>query len=169
MRILAVSDTHGDDLILQELLVQYPDMDGYFYAGDSELRYDNPLFKTYAAVRGNMDFDDNFPDTVTKTIAGTTIFMTHGHLYGVGFGMEKLVAAASAVNARVAIYGHTHVAKAEQHSGVVCINPGSISQPRGELRNLGGTYALIEVQGSQVTVQYASRKGIIPELTQVFS
>lgn len=169
MRILAVSDTHGDDLILQELLVQYPDLDGYFYAGDSELQASNPLFDTYHAVLGNMDFDRDFPKTCTETIQGTTIFMTHGHLYGVGFGRNELAEAARAVGARIAIYGHTHVAMAEQHAGVVCINPGSISQPRGELRGLGGTYALIDVDGKAVTVQFASRKGIVPELTQHFS
>ncbi len=169
MRLLAVSDTHGNDLILQELLVQYPDLDGYFYAGDSELAYTNPLFQTYAAVLGNMDYDANFPKTVTRTIAGTTIFMTHGHLYGVGFDRSRLADAAREVGARIAIYGHTHVAAAEQHQGVVCINPGSISQPRGALRDLGGTYALIDVDGNKVTVQFASRRGIVPELTQVFS
>ena len=168
MRILAVSDTHGNDLVLQELLLQYPDLDGYFYAGDSELEYSNPLFKTYYAVQGNMDLDRDFPLSVTKTIKGTTIFMTHGHVYAVGFNRDRLVAAAQEAGARIAIYGHTHVAKAEQHAGVVCINPGSISQPRGVLRPTGGTYALIDVDDHKVNVQFASRKGIIPELTQVF-
>lgn len=61
MKILAVSDTHGDRAILETILKQQPDLDGYFYAGDSELPADDSLFQTYHAVEGNMDFDPNFP------------------------------------------------------------------------------------------------------------
>lgn len=168
MKILAVSDTHGNSLILKELLLQYPDLDGYFYAGDSELRATDPLFKTYAAVVGNMDFDTDFPATVTQKIGDQTIFMTHGHLFSVGFSLDRLAQTAKDAGARVAIYGHTHVAKAEQHNGVICVNPGSISQPRGDLRELGGTYALITIEQAQVKVEFASRRGIVPELTRIF-
>lgn len=168
MRLLVVSDTHGDDLILQELLVMYPNLAGYFYCGDSELSETNPLFKTYRAVVGNMDWDQNFPLTLTTTIEGTRIFMTHGHRFGVNFGLDDLVTAGQQAGAKLVFYGHTHVALAQQHQGMVVVNPGSISQPRGALRTTGGTYALIDVTPDAVTVQYGSRHGLLPELTQTF-
>ena len=45
MKVLAVSDTHGDREILTALLKQQPHLDGYFYAGESELDYDDCLFQ----------------------------------------------------------------------------------------------------------------------------
>ncbi|WDF83403.1 metallophosphoesterase [Lacticaseibacillus pabuli] len=168
MKILAVSDTHGDAQILKELLIQYPDFDGYFYAGDSELQSSDDLFKTYQAVEGNMDWDTGFPMTIDVTVKGVNVFMTHGHKYGVGIGLDRLVAAGREQGAQLIIYGHTHVALAEQHEGIVVVNPGSISQPRGELANLGGTYALIEFKDGTATVEYGGRKGMLPQLNRTF-
>lgn len=168
MKILAVSDTHGDAQILKELLIQYPDLDGYFYAGDSELQSSDELFKTYQAVEGNMDWDTGFPMTLDTTIKGVNVFMTHGHKYGVGISLDRLVEAGREQGAQLIIYGHTHVALAEQHEGIVVVNPGSISQPRGALAKLGGTYALIEFKDGQATVEYGGRKGMFPKLTRTF-
>ncbi|WP_054750870.1 YfcE family phosphodiesterase [Lacticaseibacillus thailandensis] len=163
MKILVASDTHGDDLILQELLTEYPHMDGYFYCGDSELRASNPLFQQWQAVQGNMDYDPDFPLTLTAHVAGHTIFMAHGHKYAVGWRRDELVAAGQAVGADVILYGHTHVALAEVHQGILVVNPGSISQPRGELASLGGMYAVVTVDDDGRRVEYGTRtQGIIP-------
>ncbi len=62
MKILAVSDTHGDRDILAAILKQQPNLDGYFYAGDSELPANDPLFKIYRAVAGNIDLIRIFHD-----------------------------------------------------------------------------------------------------------
>ena len=37
MKYLVVSDSHGMDYELNDLLEMYPNMDGYFHLGDSEL------------------------------------------------------------------------------------------------------------------------------------
>ncbi|WP_155286428.1 YfcE family phosphodiesterase [Lacticaseibacillus zhaodongensis] len=168
MRIIAVSDTHGDELVLKEIVTEYPDCAAYFYAGDSELAANDAVFKTYQAVVGNMDFDQSFPKTLTADVAGFRVFMTHGHFYNVRVTLDKLLAAGQSAGAQLIIYGHTHVALAEEHAGVVIVNPGSISQPRGPLAKLGGTFAIIDVDAEQIKVQYASRTGIRPELTRVF-
>lgn len=161
MKILAVSDTHGDRDILAAILKQQPNLDGYFYAGDSELPANDPLFKTYRAVAGNMGFDPDFPMTVTATIDNTTIFMTHGHRFGVNFGLDKLVAAGEAAHARLVIFGHTHQLGVEEHAGMIVLNPGSISQPRGQFANLGGTYATVTFTSDQIHVDFLKRDGSI--------
>lgn len=169
MKIIAVSDTHGDKGILETILNQQPDADGYFYAGDSELTADDPIFTTYHAVLGNMDFDPEFPLKTTVKIDDATIFMTHGHRYGVNFHLDGLITAAQAVAADIVIYGHTHQLAAVQRAGMLIVNPGSISQPRGEFRSLGGTYAVIAGTTSQWTVQFLTRDGQpVPKLTRTF-
>ncbi|WP_462399453.1 metallophosphoesterase family protein [Lacticaseibacillus pantheris] len=169
MKILVASDTHGDALVLQELLTEYPHMDGYFYCGDSELRASDPLFATWHAVQGNMDFDPDFPLTLTVTVGTHTVFMAHGHKYAVGWRRDELVAAGVAVGADIILYGHTHVALAEVHQDVLVVNPGSISQPRGDLAPLGGMYAVVTVDDDGRRVEYGTRtRGLIPKLTRTF-
>lgn len=168
MRILAVSDTHGDQQILEELHVLYPDCAAYFYAGDSELNATNKVFDTYQAVIGNMDYDPDFPKTLTTDVDGLRVFMTHGHYYDVRSGLDQLLDAGASAGAKLIIYGHTHVALAEQHRGIVVVNPGSISQPRGPLATLGGMYVVIDVDDQHITVQFGTRNGLQPQLTQIF-
>ena len=169
MKILAVSDTHGDREILATILKQQPQLDGYFYAGDSELPADDPLFETYRAVEGNMDFDPNFPMQLTATIDHTTIFMTHGHRFGVNFGLDKLVAAGEAAHAQLLIFGHTHQLGVEEHAGMIVLNPGSISQPRGQFANLGGTYATVTFTDDNVHVDFLKRDGrVVAALSRDF-
>lgn len=159
MKLVAVSDTHGDHQILEDILAQQPAADAYLYAGDSEFAADDPIFKHYQAVRGNMDFDSAFPMTRTLDVAGVTVFLTHGHRLMVGFGLKMLLEAAAAAHAQVAIFGHTHQLGVEMHQGILVLNPGSISQPRGEFAALGGTYAVIEATPAQFTVTYYLRSG----------
>jgi len=159
MKILAVSDTHGDREILAKLLERHPNLDGYFYAGDSELPASDVLFTTYHAVAGNMDFDSGFPLTVTEVVAGETVFMTHGHRYNVNFGLDNLIEAGQQVEANIILFGHTHQLGVEMHAGMLVLNPGSISQPRGEFAHLGGTYAMIEATPQMFSVQYFTRDG----------
>ena len=66
MRILIVSDNHQDDTSLHDLLNIYDDIDLWLHCGDSEFYSENELWETYRTVRGNMDWETNFP--VVRTI-----------------------------------------------------------------------------------------------------
>ena len=94
-------------------------------------------------VRGNCDFYLSLPEEQDVRIGGHHIFMTHGHLYGVGFSVDRLVAAAKRRGADIALFGHTHVPAFRQADGVTLLNPGSISLPRQAERVC--TYALLEI------------------------
>ena len=41
--------------------------------------------------------------------------------------------------------------------GMLMINPGSISLPRGQYAGLGGTYAVVEATGERFVVDYYDR------------
>ncbi|MCI1987046.1 MAG: metallophosphoesterase [Lactobacillus sp.] len=165
MKLVVVSDAHGDAAILQTILTQQPDADGYFYCGDSELAASDPLFKTYRAVSGNMDIDPDFPLTVTASLSGVRVWMTHGHRFNVNFTLAPLLAAGKDAQADIILFGHTHQLGVEQVEAQLVLNPGSISQPRGRYAGLGGTYAVITVTPTQFTVQYLTRAGQpVPEL-----
>jgi putative phosphoesterase len=69
--------------------------------------------------------------------------MCHGHRYSVYYDRYRLIAAAAAANADVALFGHTHVPFSAQEGGIYLINPGSVGRPRSRQ---GATFALIDCE-----------------------
>lgn len=169
MKVLVVSDSHGDREILVELIERYKDkVDQLFHCGDSELEATDSVWDSMLTVRGNMDFDDDFAMTQTIEVQNQRIFMAHGHRLDVNYTMQELVFAAKEEHANYAFFGHTHQAGVEQINNVVVLNPGSISEPRGSYPF--PTYAIIENDDSQVTVTYYNRTHeAIEQLSSHFS
>ncbi|WP_048000103.1 metallophosphoesterase [Lactiplantibacillus herbarum] len=166
MKCLVVSDSHGDRDILVRLTTAYKDqVDAMFHCGDSELDHDDPLFQDMYVVQGNMDFDSALADEVSPSVDGVQVYMTHGHLVGVNMGLDHLVANAQAHQAALAFFGHTHQLGVERRGGVLVLNPGSISYPRGEFTSIGGTYAIVTTSATAIDVQYYDREmQPVPEL-----
>lgn len=166
MQCLVVSDSHGDRDILVQLLAHYEGkVDAFFHCGDSELQHDDAVFDKMYVVRGNMDFDGQLPEAVHPTIKDVPVYMTHGHLVGVSMGLDHLLANAQANHAQLAFFGHTHQLGVERHDGILMLNPGSISFPRGEFTRIGGTYAIVTMSADAVDVQYYDRQQhAVPEL-----
>lgn len=148
MKLLVLSDTHG----AVNKLATFYNMSGVFshvlFLGDGwrdveDLKY---VFPTqFAAVRGNCDPDCPWSEEYTFWAGSIRVFMTHGHRYGVKYGLETLAAAAKANGASVALYGHTHKADVRYVEGVLCINPGHVSYPYNT-----ATYAVIDIEGDQI-------------------
>lgn len=168
-RWLVVSDNHGDRDILVKLKKQLQP-DAVFHCGDSEMRADDPWFQDAYVVQGNMDSDPSLPQVLTPRVAGCQVLLTHGHLDGVNWDLTRLKLRADAAQADAVFYGHTHQLAAEMVAGHLFVNPGSISQPRGEFQALGGTCALITVTDTQWDVQYVTRDGQpVPDLRFTFA
>ena len=83
-------------------------------------------------VAGNNDFFSSLPREKEIMAGNYRVFMTHGHYYYVGSGIEDLKREALARGADVAMFGHTHIPLIEYGDGIVVMNPGSISYPRQE-------------------------------------
>lgn len=153
MKYLAVSDNHGKRQILVELLERYQGKaDCFFHCGDSELDAGDELWKTYLVVKGNCDYTSGYPNSVVENTGMDTVFMTHGHLSNVRFGLTQLALQAEEVKANLVLFGHTHQLGCEMHKGVLFLNPGSVSQPRGQI--LIPAYAIIESSEDYFEVQY---------------
>lgn len=152
MKILFFSDAHGGENGLRTLTRRIAELrpDRIVLLGDALYHGPrNPIKGDYApnaavellngmksqllAVRGNCDSEVDqllleFPmmgDYALLSADGTDFFLTHGHLWsperppaGVGRGC-------------VFASGHTHCARLEKlDSGVIALNPGSISLPK---------------------------------------
>ena len=77
------------------------------------------------SVAGNCDYA-NLPNIKIIEIGKYKILMTHGHLYNVIFGMDRLYYLAKEHNCNLVLYGHTHIQKMEEHDGIIFLNPGSV-------------------------------------------
>lgn len=169
MRVLVVSDSHGDREILVELIERYKDkVDQLFHCGDSELEETDSVWDSMTSVRGNMDYSDEYALTQVTDVKNERIFVAHGHRFDVNYTLQELVYAAKEEKADYAFFGHTHQAVVENIDNIVVLNPGSISQPRGHYQV--PTFAIVESDEFQVKVTYYNREHkTIEELSCQFS
>lgn len=135
MKLLVVSDSHGDQRALEAAVDQNPEASAVIYLGDGmrdieALQEERPSLRIYA-VRGNCDFASFAALEGLAPFAGTLVFYTHGHIYDVKSGLERLAAAAAARGAGVALFGHTHEPTLREVGGVWLFNPGSVSTYAG--------------------------------------
>ncbi|WP_161878650.1 metallophosphoesterase family protein [Alkalibacterium sp. MB6] len=170
MKVIVVSDNHGDTYYMEEILsIHNEDTTAWFHCGDSELPAEHPLFQKYKSVKGNMDFEKKLKDTLVVELEGEPFLIAHGHLHSVKRSFDPLVSEAREANSRMVLYGHTHIPKVDKEEGIFFVNPGSITQPRD--RELG-TYLAITIPDdkSTVTFTYYDRDhNEVSELNSTFS
>lgn len=147
MKILVVSDTHGYNTNLFELLDKIRPIDMFIHCGDSDGIEDYIEEFTQCPVvmvRGNCDYCCPLHTDEIVDVAGHRIFVTHGHYYGVKSDLSKLLNKAKEVGADIALYGHSHIPELSYMYGIKAMNPGSLSLPRQPGRRC--TYGIIEIK-----------------------
>lgn len=146
MKILVVSDTHGDCSrvidVYRKLMKESP-VDVIVHCGDyaadaKELQA--RLGAHVARVRGNCDGAFSDSDwSVLETEAGNFL-ITHGHMERVDSGMQNIYYKALENDCVGAFFGHTHRASYTEMDDLVLMNPGSLTRPRD---GSGGTFGLV--------------------------
>ena len=142
MRILVVSDSHGDYRSLKKAIAAQPSAEVIVHCGDGaneveSLKIDFPE-KKLIAVRGNCDWSSMLPSTEVAQVGGKRLFITHGHLYQAKFTIYNMICAAREEKADILLYGHTHCAMNEYDDGLYIMNPGSC-------HGYGATYGYIDI------------------------
>ncbi len=152
MRILVMSDSHGDYFTLEKIVKAQALADVIIYLGDGEKDFEKirklpaVLDKKLVAVAGNCDVLSTLPKEQIVEVAGKKILATHGHIYNVKLTYSDILKSANEKNVDIILFGHTHKAINEYVDGKYMLNPGS-------LRGYGGSYAFIDIldNGSVVT------------------
>lgn len=151
MKILVVSDSHGDEASLRGVLIKEKDCKIVFHLGDGlkELERCKDAFpeKQFIYVRGNNDWSSNADVYAYKYIEGNTIIATHGHCDRVKYSLYDLYSRAESVRANVALYGHTHKqdVQFDSYTNVYAINPGCL---------YNGQYAVVTLTKDGVDVSF---------------
>ncbi len=102
------------------------------YAPKEVIAMLNPLKREIYCVRGNCEAEVDqmvleFPvlaDYCLIPVGRRMIYATHGHI----FNETKLP---PMKDGDVLLHGHTHIYAAEERSGYIYLNPGSVSIPKG--------------------------------------
>ena len=167
IKALIVSDSHGLTTELLKLKEKHEhELDLMIHCGDSELSAIESCLDGYSVVRGNCDFEGNFPGEIVKEIGDLRFFITHGHLYSVKSTLLNLSYRAREMKANIVCFGHSHSLGAEMIDGILFINPGSIRLPRGRFEK---TYVIVTFEKNEWIVKvYDLQRGEIGELTQKF-
>lgn len=133
MRVLIVSDTHGNHENLELVLKRERKFDLMIHLGDSEtsLRELNALVDCpIHIVAGNMDRDSLLPLEKIIEVEGYRIMICHGHRANVNAGLLRLEYMAREQEVDLVMYGHTHVPYLDVADDLTIVNPGSLSYPR---------------------------------------
>jgi putative phosphoesterase len=132
MKILVLSDSHGNEGYVYDIMRVNAGVDAVIHLGDGEddmmLSFrELPAFgnKPVYQVRGNCD-PAGHSEGLIEDIGGFRFYITHGHLQQVKYSKMKLAIDAKKIGAQVALFGHTHQQFLENYLGVWLFNPGAV-------------------------------------------
>jgi putative phosphoesterase len=139
MRILVVSDSHGDVFSLRCAVEAQPKARMIIFLGDGERDMDDieDLFenKRVVQVKGNCDYRE-IPLNCVEMVDGKLIFCTHGNEEYVKGGTVNLKQKAREAKADIVLFGHTHYPENSYDDGLYLFNPGSIRE---------GSYGVVDI------------------------
>ncbi|MGT2865783.1 metallophosphoesterase [Streptococcus fryi] len=167
-KLVVMSDSHGDRAVVEAIKARYEgQVAAIFHNGDSEIPAKESVWTGIKVVRGNCDWDGDYPDDLVTRFEGLTIIQTHGHLYGINFDWSRLDLLAQSEDADICLYGHLHRPAAWRNGKTIFVNPGSVSQPRGDIKEC--LYAVLTVTDDKIKVDYYTREhDLYPSLSKEF-
>lgn len=140
MNIIIVSDSHGKNSRLEEMLAMYPNADMYLHCGDIET--DEDAYPQFITVCGNNDYSYMYPDHRVVEAKSHRILIIHGNQSLYTRRLKKLASYAQSLGCDIVCYGHSHVADLQTIDGVMLINPGSLWRSRD---GRGPSYAIMDI------------------------
>lgn len=151
MKIAVLSDTHGNYPLAITMLDSIPGLDYVIHLGDIiqdadiiECALSIPIIK----LSGNCDSSSNAARELLLNIGNKTFFLSHGDLYAVKNGIERIYRRASSMSATIVLYGHTHVAGIVKKGEILLVNPGTLKDA-GYKRSL----AVLTLNENEVTAE----------------
>ena len=137
MKIVIVSDTHGDTLLLNKVYESNKDADLFLHAGDYQIP--DYMMHNYRYVKGNCDYSFEAPTEINIQTPIGKLHMEHGNNY---FFINDTLNYIKMVNASIFIVGHTHIPYYAKIGNTYMFNPGSLCNPRST--NFG-TFLIINI------------------------
>lgn len=142
MKVVIISDAHGDISLIRKIANIEHNADAFIDAGDSCLEASE--IRPFISVRGNCDFSF-YPLSRVLYFDCWSVFLTHG----ASVSMSSLINLTKSHKCNVLIYGHTHKCEYKIVDSIYVINPGSISRPRD---GYVGTYLVVDFNSDDIKI-----------------
>lgn len=157
MRIVVISDTHGNYNALESVILAQPKADFFIHLGDGERDVDRAVInypnRKILHIRGNCDYGSLSEDILIMSLEdGSRLLAVHGNNQGVNYSLDGLKELAVANRANIVLYGHTHCRHTKYDNGIYFLNPGSASCPR-DFKN--PSYGYIDITPAGIFVANA--------------
>ena len=166
MKVLIVSDTHGAHGYLDKALEQVGAIDVFIHLGDvaNGFEYMDAVIDCEKYIlAGNNDFFSDLPRELEFRIGSKKVFITHGHRYLQGWGVENTEKIRNAGRSRgvdIVMFGHAHMPFLEILPDITVLNPGSISYPRQKGKK--SSFILMEIDSNEdvkYSIYYLEKSG----------
>ena len=152
MKVLVISDTHGDVNYAFTAHTLSEPVDVIIHLGDGSADAEllrETLDVPVINIAGNCDPCSNAPRERVWECEGKRILLTHGDAYQVKCGLVRLRQRAEEIGADAVLFGHTHHGVLEHHDGLLLINPGTLSK-HGQLRS----FAVLFITPDGITARH---------------
>ena len=152
MKIGIISDTHGH--VPNAVHDALAGVDHILHAGDvgpMEVITELESIAPVSAVLGNTDYSIQLPQTHIQSFVSQK-FLVH-HIVDLPVPVQLVRVAIAVEQPNVVVFGHTHVPYNEHHDGVLFLNPGSASNPRG---GSAPSVAIVECNESSLIVKFVA-------------
>lgn len=151
MRILVISDSHGNVPLALQACEMAESFDALFHLGDGG---DDAEFLAHVLndkvihVAGNCDTGSDSPRELLLEYEGKKLLLVHGDAYGVKSGLGMLEKRAREAGADAVLFGHTHRATVTTLSGILAVNPGTLLRTA-----LQKSFAVLEITPAGISAQ----------------
>lgn len=149
MKIIVMSDSHGKESILSDILNKHSDAKAFIHCGDIEL--DPDTYPEILTVQGNNDLFLDYPQQLIETFNNKRILITHGHQFLYSNRIQRIANKAIELGCDIVCFGHTHVTQYEIVNGIHIINPGSLWRSRDGKKP---SYAILNIDEDKIHVEF---------------
>lgn len=147
MRIVVMSDSHGDAAAVRQVLRENPGADGFIHLGDGyrDWVFEHPAEHQFLmGVCGNCDWTCDAPRQICMEFDGVRVLAVHGHHQNVKNGLSLLRQTAREQQAALTLYGHTHRPDTDYTGGLWLVNPGSLGDAHDP------SYCVVELKAGKI-------------------
>lgn len=133
MKILVVSDTHGYNERMWDVIQSEEPFDMMIHCGDIEC--DPQIIRsrvdcTLHMVAGNNDYDPDMDRVRVFNIGRYKALLTHGHRQHVYSDFNSLYYLGLENQVDYVFFGHVHIPIIRNEGPITIVNPGSLTYPR---------------------------------------
>jgi len=151
MRILVISDTHGNFPLAFKACDKAEPFDVLIHlgdGGDDVGLLENVLGSSVIHVAGNCDIGSVSPRELLWECEGKKLLLVHGDAYAVKNGLVRLEKRAGELGADAVLFGHTHRATVTTLSGILAVNPGTLMRASQHT-----TFATLEITPQGISAE----------------